>query len=503
MNRLSEPALIRKILLNILIYVIGGFLTFSFGVIFVFLSYPALNIYPHLARQREGIVGFGLIIPTVLASWLISLLLKYRGWKTFVPPLGLGFVVGSLILIGKRYLTWFPDDWLIFTPWGIILVIISAFLGRALIVRGRTLIYLTLIFILFYIFSHAWTQFTKNLSNPVHSYDLRIPNENIMLGATLTIPKSSSLSKWPGILLISGSGKQDRDETFGIFNATFKEMALFLSENGFVTIRYDKRGVGQSGGDFTSAGLYDFARDAENVFNYLKSRKEVNPSQIFFIGHSYGGKAATIVASRHPEIAGLVLLACVASPEPDNLIRQNKFISDVRGESAEERKARFEDLNSWIEKVRNHEYKDYKDYFGPGGLSRKFQERQKFNPFPPLWMLQAMEYSQLKTLEGLKMPILVISGTSDWMVPPSETKLLQRALERAHHPDFEVSIFPEVDHRFIRVRSQEASYKLTTLSSIKDLFREYPLHPSVLSEILNWLKVKAKVESVIINGVRH
>jgi len=116
-------------------------------------------------------------------------------------------------------------------------------------------------------------------------------------------------------------------------------------------------------------------------------------------------------------------------------------------------------------------------------------------------MLQAMEYDQLKTLEGLKMPILVISGTSDWMVPPSETKLLQRALEGAHHPDFEVSIFPEVDHRFIRVRSQETSYKLTTLSSIKDLFREYPLHPLVLSEILNWLKVKARAESVIINGV--
>lgn len=435
-----------------------------------------------------------MIIPTILACWLISLLLKYRSWKAFAPSLSIGFVITFLILICKRYLSWFPDEWLIFTTWGIILVIISAFLGGAIFVRGRALIYLALIFIFFYSFSIGMTIHTKKLSCPIHSYDIKIPSENIILGATLTIPKSISLSKWPAILLIPGSGKQDRDETFGLFNATFKELALFLSENGFVTIRYDKRGVGESEGNFTSAGLYDFARDVENIFNYLKSREEVDSSQIFLIGHSYGGKIATIVASQHPEVAGLVLLACVASQEPDNLIRQNKFISEIRGESEKEKKARFDNLNSWIEKVRNHQYKDYRDYFGPGGLSKKLQKIQKFNPLPPKWLLQATEYNQLNTLKKLKMPILIISGTSDWMVPPSETRLLHQVLESAYHPDFEVVIFPEIDHRFIRVRSSEKSYKMTSLSSIKDLFKKYPIHPFVLSKILNWLKIKTKRE---------
>ena len=118
---------------------------------------------------------------------------------------------------------------------------------------------------------------------------------------------------------------------------------------------------------------------------------------------------------------------------------------------------------------------------------------QKINPLPPIWMLEAMEYKQLKTLEKLRMPILAISGASDWLVPPSETKLLEQALKEAHHPDFEVKVFPEVDHHFIRIKSSEESYKMMSLYSIKDLFREYPISPPVLNKILNWLKDKTKL----------
>ena len=204
---------------------------------------------------------------------------------------------------------------------------------------------------------------------------------------------------------------------------------------------------------------------------------------------------AAIISSRHPEAAGLILLACVASQEPDNLIRQNKFISEAKKESDEERKARLEMLDSWAEKVKNRDLQNYSDYFRPNELSREFQKMQQANPLPPLWMFQAMEYNQLKTLEKLKMPILAVSGASDWLVPPSETKLLEQTLEEANHPDFEVKVFPEVDHHFIRVESPEKSYRMMSLYSIKDLFREYPIYPPVLNKILNWLKDKTKSET--------
>ena len=187
-------------------------------------------------------------------------------------------------------------------------------------------------------------------------------------------------------------------------------------------------------------------------------------------------------------------MACVASQEPDNLIRQNKFISEAKGESDEERKARLEMLNSWAEKVRNRDLRDYNDYFRSNAFSEQFQKMQQANPLPPRWMFQAMEYNQLKTLETLRMPILALSGASDWLVPPSETKLLEQTLREANHPDFEVKVFPEVDHHFIRFKSPKASYKMMSLYSIKDLFREYPIYPPVMNKILNWLKDKAKLE---------
>jgi pimeloyl-ACP methyl ester carboxylesterase len=482
----------RRLPVEIFIYVVGGFLTFFFGVIFVFLSYPALNISSVLIRQREAIVGFGLIIPTILASWLVSLIIRHSGWKTFIPSLSIGCVVAFLIIICKKYFSWFPEDWLIFTPWGIILVIISAFVGGALYVRGRILLHSAIILIVFYLLAFGMTFLTRSLSGQIRSYDIKIPSGSIMLGATLTLPNNNSVSKLPGIVLIHGSGKQDRDETFGLFNGTFKEIATFLSENGLAVIRYDKRGVGQSGGDFLASGLYDFVLDAESVFNYLKSRERVDSSQIFLIGHSYGGKVATIVSSRHPEVAGLILLASVASQEPDNLIRQNKFISEAKKESDVERKARLEMLNSWAEKVKNQDLQNYSDYFRPHELSREFQKMQRANPLPPLWMLQAMEYNQLNTIKRLKMPILAISGASDWLVPPSETRLLEQTLKEANHPDFEVEVFPGVDHHFIRVESPEKSYKIMSLYSVKDLFRDYPIYPPVLDKILNWLKAKTK-----------
>lgn len=479
----------RKIFFYIL-YTACGILTFFFGMILVFLSYPALSVFPLAFGLKETITGLGLIIPTLLSCWLISLLRKERSKKAFIPSLWIGAVIVSLVLISKLYLSWLPNDWLIFMPQGLVLIIISAFLGTAFFIRGRILVYISLIFFLLYSFSSGLTFYLNKVSSPILSCDVKIPSEDFFLGATLTLPKNNSSLKIPGIVLIPGSGKQDRDETFGLFNATFKEIAYFLTKNGFVVIRYDKRGVGRSGGDYTSASLYEFALDAESVFSYLKSRKEVDSSKIFLIGHSYGGKVATIVASRHPETEGLILLACVASSEPDNLIRQNRFISEVRKESESERKARFKSLNHWFEKVRSLEYRDYKDYFGPEGLARELQKIQKFNPLPPQWLRQAMEYNQLETLATLKMPILVISGTSDWMVPPSETKLVQSALEKAFHPDFEVIIFSDIDHHFTRVESAEKSYKIMSLTSIMDFFKVKPIDPDVLNKILDWLKIK-------------
>ncbi len=118
------------------------------------------------------------------------------------------------------------------------------------------------------------------------------PNDSVSLSGTLTLPDSTGT--FPAILLIAGSGPNDRDETlFG--HKPFFVISDHLTRNGFAVLRYDKRGVGKSTGDFDKATLRDFADDAKMAVNYLKQRKEVNSEKIGILGHSEGGIVAPMV----------------------------------------------------------------------------------------------------------------------------------------------------------------------------------------------------------------
>ncbi|MFQ6082541.1 MAG: alpha/beta fold hydrolase, partial [Candidatus Aminicenantia bacterium] len=371
---------------NIVISVIGGILTLTFGIILALLLSPAIKVIPNLAPLSAQIAGLALIITAILAGWLAAMLSGVRGLRALIPSFGVGivaaFLIGFIVLLLLKGI----GNPLIFGWRGMIFVLWSAILGGALFVRGHALVFSSLSFILICLISFLTYQDYEYITgiNGIYSQNLTISSENIILGATITIP-SNIKEKLPGVVLIPGSGPQDRDETFGLHNATFREIALFLSQNGFVVLRYDKRGAGSSSGVFTESGLYDFAKDAENAFLYLKSRPEVDSSKVFLLGHSYGGKVATIVASRHPETAGLILLACVASKEPDNILRQNQFIAYAKGMNTKERKKHFEDLKAWFNGVKNNKYQYYEDYFGPDGLAEKLQKTQKVNPIPPIW----------------------------------------------------------------------------------------------------------------------
>ncbi|MCP2605827.1 alpha/beta fold hydrolase [Candidatus Aminicenantes bacterium AC-335-O07] len=366
-----------------------------------------------------------------------------------------------------------------------LLMVFSAILGGSLFIRNFSLSVFCFVLILIILL----IPYKESISvNDIESQEVIISSKEISLGATLTLPANRK-RKIPGVLLVPGSGPQNRDETFGILNATFRELALYLSKNGFAVLRYDKRGVGKSTGVFTESGLYDFAEDAENAYLYLRTLPEIDSSKIFLIGHSYGGKVATIVASQHQEIAGLILLACVASKEPDNLLRQHHFIANARGMDLSEKIKYFKELEEWFVGVRENKYKNYEDYFSPEGLSKRLKKLMRINPLPPVWLRQAMEYDQLKTLAKIKTPILILSGDSDWLVPPSETKLLEKALQEAGHPNFIVRIFPKLDHRFTRVESMMESFK--SMTSIKYIFERHPIDPLVLKTILDWIKDKS------------
>lgn len=148
---------------------------------------------------------------------------------------------------------------------------------------------------------------------PYASEDVQYDNADgsIHFGASFTYPSSKAgehSKQYPVVLLITGSGPQDRDETL-MGHKPFAVIADYLTKRGIAVLRVDDRGMGTTTGDFRKSTTADFARDAEAGINYLKTRKEVNIKKIGLLGHSEGALIAPIVASGNKDVAFIVLLA--------------------------------------------------------------------------------------------------------------------------------------------------------------------------------------------------
>src|SRR5699024_5071359 len=136
------------------------------------------------------------------------------------------------------------------------------------------------------------------------------------LAGTLTVPESEN-NIHPAVLLIAGSGKVDRNGNAKQLEMNvYKDLANFLTKQGLMTLRYDKRGVGKSGGDYMKAGLSDFITDAGSLLSFLKNHPKVDSDRVFILGHSEGALIAPAVHQKVPA-SGLILLAGAAEPSID------------------------------------------------------------------------------------------------------------------------------------------------------------------------------------------
>ena len=147
---------------------------------------------------------------------------------------------------------------------------------------------------------------------------------------TLTLPRSAG--RFPAVLLITGSGQQDRDETM-LGHRPFLVLSDCLTRHGIAVLRVDDRGVGGSTGDVAHATSEDFASDVLAGIAYLKSRAEIDPHQIGLVGHSEGGIIAAMVAARSSDVAFIVLLAGTGIPGDQILYLQQAAIARQMGVS--------------------------------------------------------------------------------------------------------------------------------------------------------------------------
>jgi len=300
--------------------------------------------------------------------------------------------------------------------------------------------------------------------NPYTEEELVYENKEagITLAGTLTLPSGDT--PFPVVLLITGSGPHDRNET--IFNhRPFLVLADYLTRQGIAVLRVDDRGMGKSTGDFFQATSEDFAFDVLAGIEYLKTRKEINPKQIGLIGHSEGGLIAPMVAVKSPDVAFIVLMAGAGLTGEEILYLQGALISRAMGVS-EEKIAKNRQTNEKIcsfikEETDEKIIKEWLRQRFVAGWEKMSEEEKKaigdpeeylkaqlqclFSP----WVRFFLTYDPKPTLMKVKCPVLVINGEKDLQVPPKENlSAIEKALKAGGNKNFTIKELPGLNHLF-------------------------------------------------------
>jgi pimeloyl-ACP methyl ester carboxylesterase len=305
---------------------------------------------------------------------------------------------------------------------------------------------------------------------PYEAIDVSFPGEQpgVTLAGTLTRPKGEG--RFPAVVLISGSGPQDRDETI-FAHKPFLVLADHLTRRGIAVLRYDDRGVGGSTGDFSSATTADFASDARAAIRYLRTRSDIDPDRIGLLGHSEGGIVAPIAANGPEPVAFVVLLAAPGIPLDELLPIQAERIARASGVD-DATAARIRAGNQRLFAI-------LRETSDPTAAAERLRValRAMLDSLPPAqraligggedavvaqqvamlttpWMRFLVGYDPTRDLRRLKVPVLALNGGLDLQVPPDvNLPPIQRALQEAGNPDVEVHELPGLNHLFQPART--------------------------------------------------
>ena len=294
----------------------------------------------------------------------------------------------------------------------------------------------------------------------------KIPANGFTLAATISRPEGEAAKPLPAVVLVSGSGPTDRDEV--VFNIPiFGQLAGALADAGYLVVRYDKRGVGQSGGRVESATLADFADDLRAVVRYVSDRKDVDRKHIATVGHSEGGSVAMIAAAKEKQIAALVLAATIGVTGAELNLYQVTHALDRSTKSDTEKQSTI-DLQKKIQRA---------VLTGTGWETISPALR---NQADTLWFQSFLAFDPAKVMPDLRQPILVVQGELDTQVPASNADRLEAlARSRKNAPAVEVVKVPGVNHLLVPAITGEYD-EYGTLTQRK-------VSPLVPAAIVSWL----------------
>ncbi len=298
-------------------------------------------------------------------------------------------------------------------------------------------------------------------------HEISFSSGSLQLAGTVRLPDASG--SFPGVVLIPGSGQVDRNENARKLSINaFREISTDLGEKGIATLRYDKRGVGESQGDFWKTGFYDNVSDAAAALHFFKSNDYIQPDQIFVLGHSEGAVIATRLAASGAEVTGVILLAGTASPGEQVLSWQSQQVVRTMGGI---NRFLINLLHIDVQKAQQKQIEKIK---------RSTQDSYRMQLVARInakWMREFLAYDPADDLSKIKVPVLAITGSKDIQVNPDDLRRMAELVQS----EFEWHEVPDLTH-ILRTEAGDP-----TLSTYRQQVCR-PVDRRVLQLISNWLQ---------------
>jgi pimeloyl-ACP methyl ester carboxylesterase len=330
---------------------------------------------------------------------------------------------------------------------------------------------------------------------PYRSEDLTFSNRagGFDLAGTLTLPAGKG--PFPAVVLVSGSGPEDRNETV-LGHQPFLVLADYLTRRGFAVLRYDDRGVGQSKGTYKGATTTDFTTDARAALTYLRTRADIRPRQVALLGHSEGGLIGWLAAAQPGGPDLLVSLAGPGLPGDAILLRQQADLARAAGVDSASigrnfrlHQALFSELHRQPTALPTDQLTAkllalvQQQQAGAGSE----QERQAVaRTYSEPWMRAFLYLDPATYLAKVKCPVLALNGANDLQVAADQNlPAIERGLRAARNPDVTIQTLPQLNHFFQTDPAATSRY-----ASIEETFA-----PSALQIIGDWLSARTSGKS--------
>jgi uncharacterized protein len=295
------------------------------------------------------------------------------------------------------------------------------------------------------------------------------------LAATLTYPEGES-HKYPLVVMVHGSGPTDRDSNAkGMPMNIFKQLSEVVAAEGFASIRYDKRGVGASKGDFYETGVHDLINDAHAVVEFAKKHPKIDSENVILLGHSEGSIIAPFVNEK-VSVDGMILLAGTAEPLAETLTWQREeIIKDVRTVKG---------FQGWLIRLLKVDEKITKmndDLTVALLASDEPVIKYKGKKVNAKWNREHIQFDVSKPLQKVTCPVLAITGTKDVNVKVSDLEKIKSLVQG----ECETHIIQDMTHL---LRKTDVEHSISKIWNNNKKSVKQPIDSELKDKIISWLR---------------